>query len=155
MRILVVSDGRATTDSIAEALRRNGHQALPLYNAIEAVEHSEELAFDVAILGLPCWRSEDSLARALRESMPRCKVVRCVERKWAGLYRALDAEFGYLAMDKKRGRPVKRASQPRHTFKTEELLEQLDEIRVQKILDSQFGSQWNVSPMFIRRAKVV
>jgi hypothetical protein len=77
--------------------------------------------------------------------------------------RALDAEFGYLAMDRKPRRAVKRASQHKpaggspltYTFNVEELLEKLDEIRVQKVVDAHFGSQWNVSPMFIRRAKVV
>jgi hypothetical protein len=163
MRILVINEERTIADSIAEALRRNGHNVLPL-NAIDAVEHAEHLAFDVAIFGLTLGPTWDALARALREAMPNCKVVRCVERRWAGLLAALDAESGYLAMDLKRGRPaVKRTSpptnpgrlQPTYTFKVEELLEQLDEIRVQKALDAQFGSQWNVSPLFIRRRKAV
>jgi hypothetical protein len=154
MRVLVISDERPTADSFAEALRQSGHQVLALYSAIEAVEHAEELAFDVAILGTPWWPSGESLAKTLRKLMPSCKVVRCAERRWAEFVSALDAEFNCLAMDKKRGRPVKRASQPRHTFKADELLEQLDEIRVQKVLDSQFGSQWNVTPLFIRRRKV-
>jgi CheY-like chemotaxis protein len=143
MKVLVVSDERTTANSIAEVLRRNGHHVLPIYRAIEAVEHAEALVFDIAILGM----SGDFLARALRELMPHCKVVRCMERCWAGLYESLDAEFAYLAMDKKRGRPVKRASQPRHTFKVEELLKQLDEIKVQIAVDAHFGSQWKVSPL--------
>jgi hypothetical protein len=113
MRILVINEERTTADSLAEVLRRNGHQALPLYNAIEGVEHAEHLAFDVAVLGTTWGSIWDALARALREAMPGCKVIRSVERRWAGLLAALDAEFGYLAMDLKRGRrPVKRASPP-------------------------------------------
>jgi DNA-binding NtrC family response regulator len=91
MKILVVNDERAAANSIAEALRRNGHQTLPLYDAIEAVEHAEHFAFDVAILGTPRSSTWDALASAIRELMPHCKVIRCVERRWAGLMRALDA----------------------------------------------------------------
>jgi hypothetical protein len=88
MKVLVVHEERTTANAISEVLRRNGHHTLPLYDAFEAVEHAEALNFDVAILGT-MRATEVALGKTLRESMPRCKVVRCLERKWAGLYRAL------------------------------------------------------------------
>jgi hypothetical protein len=152
MKVLVVHDERPTAISIAEALHRNGHPALPICSAVEALEHAEYMSFDVAVLGL--WGpSEVPLGRLLRELMPHCKVIRCVGRCIAGIMRALDAEFEYLAMDLNRRNVARNTSNPTnprghrpiHTFKVKELLDQLEEIRVQRAVDSPYGSQWKVS----------
>jgi DNA-binding response OmpR family regulator len=75
MKVLVVNDERNTANSIAELLRRNGHHALPLSSAIEAVEHAEVLTFDVALVERKLNNSFLELGDYLQKLMPRCRLV--------------------------------------------------------------------------------
>ena len=50
MKILVVFDERAIADDIAGLLRREDHQALPVYSAADALQHLKHLWFDLVIL---------------------------------------------------------------------------------------------------------
>jgi DNA-binding NtrC family response regulator len=125
MKILVVDDERAAANSIAEVLRRNGHQALPLYNAVEAVEHAEHLTFDVALITRRLGQSFLDLGGHLQKLMPRCKMIFVLNPGilWFAqglLKRGLVKEFDYLP----------------ESFKTEDLLKKLEEISVQELQDS-------------------
>lgn len=92
MNILVVSDEQTTSNSIAEILHRNGYQALPLYSAVEAVEHAEKLAFDVVLVTGKLNGSFLELGDYLKKLMPRCRLIFCARPLYhpvcAGIRRA-------------------------------------------------------------------
>jgi len=113
MKVLVVNDERATANSIAEILDQNGHNALPLCKAVEAVEHAEKLTFDVALIGL--MMTGVDLADRLRELMPRCTIVLVFGEPTLGIAKRLRSDFNYLS----------------ESFKTDDLLKKLREIAAQ------------------------
>ena len=117
MKVLVVHDERTTANSIAETLHRNGHHALPLHSAVEAVEHAEELTFDVALITRRPEHSFMDLGDHLLRLMPQCKIIFALSPDilWFAqglLKRGVVTEFEYLP----------------ESFKTEELLKRLGEI---------------------------
>jgi DNA-binding NtrC family response regulator len=75
MKILVVNDERAAANSVAEILRRDDHEALPLYDTIEAVEHAEHLSFDAALVTIRQGTSFFELGECLQKLMPRCRLI--------------------------------------------------------------------------------
>jgi DNA-binding NtrC family response regulator len=124
MKVLVVSDERTTANSLAEVLRRNGHHVLPLYSAIEAVEHAEELAFDVALVVGKLNRSFLELGDYLQKLMPRCRLIFVLDPfiipfAQGFAERGLMSEFEYLP----------------EPFETEDLLKKLGEIVPQRSLE--------------------
>lgn len=129
MKVLVVSDERATANSIAEVLRLNAHHVLPLSDAIEAIEHAEELAFDVALIARSRGRSFLELGDYLQELMPRCRLIFVLDPfiipfAQGFAKRGLMNEFEYLP----------------ESFKTDDLLRKLEEIPSQETLDSPLRS---------------
>lgn len=125
MKLLVVHDERAVANSIAELLYRNGHHALPVYNAIDAVEHAEHLPFDVALVTGKLNRSFFELGDYLQKLMPRCKLIFALDPfiipfAQGFAKRGLMNEFEYLP----------------DSFKTEDLLKKLGEIAFHSSLQS-------------------
>jgi DNA-binding NtrC family response regulator len=120
MKVLVVDDERAAANSIAEALCRSGHHVLPLYSAIEAVEHAEHLTFDVALIRLNTGPCLTDLGDQLRKLMPRSKMILVFGEPVLGIARELRNDFDYLPK----------------SFKTKDLLKKLEEISVQELQDS-------------------
>ncbi len=75
MKVLVINDERATADSLAEILHRNGHHVLPLYDAVEAMDLAEHLTFDVALIARKLGQSFLDLGDGLQKMMPRCNII--------------------------------------------------------------------------------
>ena len=120
MKILVVHDERATANSIAEVLRRNGHHVLPLCNTVEAVEHAECLTFDAALITRRQGTSFFELGDYLHKLMPRCKLIFVVNPDilWFAqgvVDRGMVGDFGFLP----------------EGFKIEDLLKRLGEIALE------------------------
>ena len=123
MKVLVVNDERATADSLAEILHRNGHHVLPLYDAVEAMDLAEHLTFDVALIARKLGQSFLDLGDGLQKMMPRCNIVFVLDPGiiWFArglLKHGLVKEFEYLP----------------ESFKTEDLLKKLGEIASQRSL---------------------
>jgi DNA-binding NtrC family response regulator len=96
MRILVINEERTVADSLAEVLHLNGHHVLPLYDAIEAVEHAEHMAFDVALITIRPQHSIFHLGNSLQTMMPRCKLIFVVSSDMLWFWQGLVERFGFL-----------------------------------------------------------
>jgi hypothetical protein len=69
---------------------------LPLYNAIEAVEHAEHLAFDAALIRQRPEGSFMFLGNYLQKLMPQCKLIFVLGLAVIWLAQGLVKDFDYL-----------------------------------------------------------